>query len=703
MDNISDGNISADIPSICIAHMTESHYLSLRPKHWRTSLGHHPVKRNPKCRKRMVYNVYHLDNIVKLLTDLRYIYCIEDNHQLPSGKGNYIVESVGHHAMRMEPLVDKVKSLYPSMEIYFQLTDLEAEKTPAALTKYITPKDTHVLASASIASKSDLIIEEVTKHDANLFRLIPVKARVWKGQTQLCSDGKTYLKSSNTLHHVDSPTQAMANVEVLAFQSVWPDCAKEWVGRYCTSRILSATDRQEIMKLGCHVITAVSQDSLNDVLDVHVEKEMAKDETLWCYSFAVAERHLCIEVLTHHQRQAFLVFKLLVDKAVSDHPIPSALVKSVFYYGCESIPKDDWQRQPGMCILIMLQRLMYGLKIEYIPHYFIAGHNLLARIPSSTLKTCTQEVKSIKDHLLMHLFFIMDSNGIFETELGTYFDDIFEDIVGYSSHRNILQTIQATSNQATITLLENLITRNEYQKARTLIEDFREKMIHYMGEQITLLKALSLITIGLTWESLWCMALYIDIQKGTNLTKDICEYFRVQTVHISEVFGPKLPACISNKPIPEFMAIENGDLIAANMFLTVCNQSNLSGYMAPALSFYIGRYSELANGLVLEFECRCHRSRSCNQYAQTVYLSKLYKSLLDLYKDQDQVEEFRPWMTTFVLLVQSLQTPSRYKWLSDAWELLGEKEEADNALKQSIEPKPLNIFRELMKALPAAE
>lgn len=694
---VSDTESTEDIPILYVAHVSQSHYLSLRPKDWQAQLK--KKAKDTLCdnntEKQLIYNVFHVDSIVKVLTQLDYVFSQHVHANISSPELMWCPELVGDLSCGTSPEVDTVESLYPGMEICFQTEESGTGKAPLYPTVFVSPKDTRVFTSITDAGKKDLVVQPVPENNVTLFRLIPKTEELWPGQTVVDSVG-TALKSTPAYRLVEQKSQYYTLNEVLAFHCDWPTSAKEWTRRKSASRVPTLKDRKEISAAGCHVISASEPASPRDVLDICVTEQMAKEGVLWCYSFATAEKYLCNKVLTAHHKKTFNLFKLLVNGVLSEQPLPTSVLKSVFYFACENIHKDDWRRQPGMCILIMLQKLLHGLQTKFLPHYFITGANLFSRLSSETLKACSQEVNGLKEQLLVHLYCLMESNRIFETEVGIYFDQMMEDIVSYSSHKNILQTVQKTSEVATKYLFEDLLVRSEFRFAMMVLENFREQYNLYMGCNYSMSEAFTIIVTGIPWGHVFCITLYIDIHTGLTMVEDLFRIWRCKTVDIKTVFGPDLPACISSKPIHILLSPENASVAFPLFFMDVLKQCDLSRYAASALRFYVDKYAELAgDGLVVELESSSDRQK----YMQMNGLFRLYRALLEIYEDQGETEKFRPLMNTFVLLVQSLQRPTHFKSLSEAWTLLGDQQEADNALRQSLALTPYSVYTEIMRNL----
>lgn len=647
--------------------------------------------------------MFHIDNIVKKILQLDYLTSVSVSSSMNEQDHDFHGEVVGHIASLVCPKIEKIQSFMPCINLFFPKEVPYITDPKVLMTVFLSPKDTYLQEDATRAGKMDLVIEKCVQGLGEYFRLIPKKANCWTGQT-VEYDGKSYLKGTSTCRHIPKPGVDAEFFEVLAFQCDWPMCAEEWMRRERVSNVPTQEQIRDIVVSGCHAIAVSDYSCLEDVLDYNISVELSESGTIWCYSFATAERDLFRQFLTQHQCTTFLMFKFLVDRALCNCPLPSSVVKSVFFYACESLPVDDWQSQPGSCVMKMLQKLAYGLEIGCISHYFISHVNLLNNIEHEHLQNCTEKVTMLKNHILLELYIIMDSAGIMNSETGLFIDEMFEDIVSYSSHGNILQSFTDTMIPASKTLIKTLIKQREFEYALRVLEDFKEQLGLYTGENDDFFTAMYHTTCDLPPGEEYCFAFYIDYVRKTDLVGQICSgYEQYSLVPLSTLFGGDLPKWMLDKPVMSLYSIPTGQLLFPQCMVDVLKQCGLEAILAKALRFYLDSYAEIAgDGLVLN---RNHsQAASCRTVCpcSMVYLKilfQLYTELLTQYKSNNQVEEFRPLMTHFALLVESLETPTCYQWLGYAWEMLKEQEEADAAYNRCAQYQGGTFLSELMRTL----
>ena len=157
----------------------------------------------------------------------------------------------------------------------------------------------------------------------------------------------------------------------------WPHAAEKWITRKRTWPKLETI--KEICDSGFHLVCKASAAG-----DINKE---------WRLSFSIAENYL-IDSLTAVQRTVYKIFKDMVKSNTTF--ISSYLLKTVFFWACESRP--NWWIFENMDFYLegLLLNLYHGLGSGEITHYFLE-YNLLQDIPSDKLKVAALEVKTIMD------------------------------------------------------------------------------------------------------------------------------------------------------------------------------------------------------------------------------------------------------------------------------------------------------------------
>ncbi|VDI27774.1 Hypothetical predicted protein [Mytilus galloprovincialis] len=106
------------------------------------------------------------------------------------------------------------------------------------------------------------------------------------------------------------------------------------------------------------------------------------EETEWRVSFSVAEKQL-IYSFSHSQLLCYALMKILLKEVIDTNQfykdqLCSYFMKTVVLWASEELPVHVWKPANIIfCFQYVIQRLIYFIRIEFLPHYFISDNNIL--------------------------------------------------------------------------------------------------------------------------------------------------------------------------------------------------------------------------------------------------------------------------------------------------------------------------------------
>lgn len=164
----------------------------------------------------------------------------------------------------------------------------------------------------------------------------------------------------------------------------WPDIATNWITRHRASGWPDQTTvKKAIQNFGC-------------VLSPFPHKNTLHPNVEFRFCFAVAQK-IIAKTLTRHQKKVYYMFKMLLDFHINDLlENLSYLLRTIFFYSCEAVPIDVWERHPGAALLYLLDRLLCDVTKRYLPHYFIPDNNLIDHVSCDVMKRLESRLKVIR-------------------------------------------------------------------------------------------------------------------------------------------------------------------------------------------------------------------------------------------------------------------------------------------------------------------
>ena len=191
----------------------------------------------------------------------------------------------------------------------------------------------------------------------------------------------------------------------------WPHEAAGWVIR---TRIWPPQDIiQSIVDKGCQLVPRSSPGG-----DIHSE---------WRLSFSGPEAVLA-QLRSKEQQQAYYFFKILfyrylkgVKSSEGGKALYSYIMKTTMMWACEEIlPEDPVWTSLESSVQVLLFKLLGGLEVGCVPHYFIPEINLLQGVGEDVKDRCIATISRLQNNILMTAPFDMPEKREFVTKINTY-------------------------------------------------------------------------------------------------------------------------------------------------------------------------------------------------------------------------------------------------------------------------------------------
>ena len=588
-------------------------------------------------------------------------------------------EGVGNVINKLAPCFDHIQPMSPDVAdfLYGQTGNgdrvdynREADDSEMCTLLHI-PNDSKIINHRSEAGRFDLLSKN-TEFSVDLIRLVPHCPEKWhKNTVQI--DGQDCLLS---IDHEGN--------KLLAFAMSWPPQAKCWVERKRPALWPDQLTVKRMEENGCHAVPLIHATEFEEFRKDHVSLNYKQitDKSIWAISFAVPEREIA-QCMSPAQRNNYYLFELLTDFVFRDKKFPMVACKHLFFHACENIGKVTWETSPGKCLLILLKRLSDSLCQGFLPHYFMSAKNLLFGIPEDDLRFYHRRIELARKKPWTFLYFLLEMNKVTSTEIGPFLDEIIEDTYRFRVHNDILRTATQAYIPATCGLIENFICRGEYDFAMHSALCLKEKLSMVGVDQILLQNIITDGLINCHFGYSWCLALYIDITRGTQLTKAVCEiegmYSYNPTVPLADVLGPEITNFLPDTVVFQQFLPSCGDLNFPTEIVKVLRSAGKTLALSKALRYYLDTYHDFLGSLSMS---GLNATRAC-------LLFNLYDSLFDCYSDLGEKEEFKDMLPRLKELGQYLNSPT---YTSRVERICGEFDE-DNKLIPPVDKasNPLNI------------
>lgn len=607
--------------------------------------------------------LYHLNLMVKQILQGDYVKSLNASlaETVESSKvSDMVVFSLeGDQINKLSPYVVPVESIFNTGSTVFAEANDQSMKGKTFKDKmldatiFITTRDTEVVDAIDVGRKFDLVIDTVCEaHD--IVNLQPVTPSVWAGRTISVENDKTLLNAFPV--SIAVPILSKYGQCILAFRSHWPDKACEWRTRTRISGWPDARTVEAVVSEGVHVVP-MNLAKKPDVLDEpEYVKSVQNDKSLWLISFAEAEKEI-LRFLPESAKDCYLLFRLLVDSFLKEQGgLPTSCLKHLFFHACETLTTERWKKEPGVCLMYLLQKLTLSLKTK-LPHYFVPQKNLLQSLSRKKIKEVEHQIELLSFQPLLSVFQFIDEHDLGITELGPLLDDLIEDVCRFNNHMSVSISVEDSFVPALHCMLHDYVLQNEFENAMKVVNEVLERLEMPDNDEYIV----SVITSSFSSQHIryaWCLALYIELANNRKgITKVLCDNYK--TVPISEVFGPEIVDELGDTVVPEIFSIPRGDLTFPEVVATVLEKSGTTKLLSKCLRYYIETYQDMfGSGPCLANAAGGCRIPGCFCGLTKLFqLQDLYVRLYNSYLYSGRPTEFKDLVPKFTEVVEVLKTP----------------------------------------------
>ncbi|XP_063439247.1 uncharacterized protein LOC134720718 [Mytilus trossulus] len=293
----------------------------------------------------------------------------------------------------------------------------------------------------------------------------------------------------------------------------WPKEASEWILRKRPSGWPSTSLLEETLKVPCLLTPKYHPLSRNPDIE-------------WMFDFSFPETFLLKDNISKEQRYCFHVFKLLIDFHTGRRKELSTFVlKTIFLYTLEVIPCQQWETCPSACMLYMTETLLSSLKERKIPHYFIPENNIISHLSGTILYQLIEKVNVVREFPIMSVILMAESHGLMTTYVT---DQIIEDLNHLLDVSNItdsvLNTFIPAYAQITVTSLAHQKFRQAVNAVTTgyrMLQDLPRCSDDVFNpyENMSLEMFIQETTAGMKNFQVWWLCFFVDLFKKENTLK----------------------------------------------------------------------------------------------------------------------------------------------------------------------------------------
>ncbi|KAL5020307.1 hypothetical protein ScPMuIL_003199 [Solemya velum] len=335
-----------------ISHVGQSHFVSMRPKDWRSS-WYKQLKgpREERCEfmasdlitGEMATDGFsgvptpHLNFFLKNVLWKDYFNKPLSYTSLSWNSQNGKHEVIG---AAIEGLEAELLDLSKTDETSDSFAQNSGPKTGKNTEMWFIPRSMFVVwPDESTGSRRELIAESTT--DCGYIKVV---SKHWQNEYISFQDKRhSYIPDWRT-YDVAGPS-----VNIALPISTWPSDALEWITRDRRVDWPKQATISSVVSAGCHAVQYA-----------HMNTSDPKHDFL--LHFGLAERILSKDISPMQQYcffvfSALLHFQMKAGTALSDYHL-----KTVFYYASEEIPSEMWAANTGACLLYLLHKLLECLK-----------------------------------------------------------------------------------------------------------------------------------------------------------------------------------------------------------------------------------------------------------------------------------------------------------------------------------------------------
>ncbi|XP_052252884.1 uncharacterized protein LOC127859479 isoform X1 [Dreissena polymorpha] len=590
-----------------IAHLLESHYVSLRAQDWMQKLdsqnGDNREITHDVPKEKTNFSIMHFDMIVSMLIQCEYLQSLTPTQAqrlkppYQINKDAYI-QIVGDFISEVMT-VPYVASMFEGTSISHFFSNYHDRADEKIMPIFYIPHDTLAQFNHLEANRKGVVITG----DASQSRiqLRPIHLSLWKcllRKSQEVAYIKTFELSVDVLHEAYKSlivsvcrNAGLKATCIIAFNCEWPECALEWVSRSRPSNFPSDKIINSIYSNGCNVVPYLSQPVNNELLGDCLSESKHDSDTHWCISFAISERVL-FQVLSREHKCCFMIFRTIVEQAIHRHNLPSSITKSVFFYACENLPETYWNMKAGQCLLMLLRNIANAFSVGMLAHYFISTRNMLHGLSLPVLQECALELNKCWTCPIAALDHALETLNIKSSDFQPVLDMILDDIPEFIARPDAARSFVNCFYPSHGYLIQMMVTDRKYEQAVSMLQAVKMHFENVFARPTDIHSLFKSVLSGTDMCTKWVFAFFTDLRLGTRIAASICS--DQASLHISEVFGPRATELLIDTHIPEDAGIENGNLLYAEEVSNVLRQLKKDNAFIVALTYYLERYSEHA-------------------------------------------------------------------------------------------------------------
>ena len=539
----------------------------------------------------------------------------------------------------------------------------QTSEDPVRAFPLIFPHDMHLMfsdESINTGNQKDLIIQPVESRPGVL-RLCPVDESLWK---PVLTTANGFQCISNTFVQGSfSKEEQTCN----GFLCEWPPDAKEWTERNRPSGWPSKDKIVCFLRRGCHV-----------------EPLQSQDETLWQYSFHLADDLVYNFYLSvPHKLFYFISVELLKFALESQNLLTSVHYRSVLFRLFENKTVQMVKTKPAECLVTLLDILDSYVSRKQFPDYYIPKRNLLENVDNTSLRTLSHRLYFLRRYLFQFICLMFDSNRVDG-------EDFVQGAVTELTKIVIERPHETTSYgyaEWIVPICASCMRRNVQKKfyhaallqAKTWSQDLKENLNEV---NITEDRFIEVTLNYLDTDSRWMFAFYVDCKTGSTWLKKLETHAEsVPLFNILQcdfdVLEPLLGFSTSGwevKMPTELMTMYRTIWFVNNLTSLIKCELESPEVAIDVLWFFLQRNThDILLRVKSEDRDRTYEAPEVGQ------LYTLFNMLYKLLKEHGTTDSFGDMMRLFEEVCNHMSWPHAYNNIANLWDYFGEHEKAREA------------------------
>ncbi|XP_053372781.1 uncharacterized protein LOC123559689 [Mercenaria mercenaria] len=588
---------------------------------------------------------------------------------------------------------------------YKMLSNIKKESIPTGRNFYYlsTPRDTTVVENQRQGNVKDLVLHK-ENFKVGQFKLIPVTPSIWK-PTLMLINGLSFLK------HIEfKRSKKRPEAIILGFKCAsWPEEAIEWKSRKRTHDWPSQNTIDEIIATGVLAIPAKGKvvhdrGSGNNEFPFatktrenieHESKErfgesvsvLEEYDIIWEYSFDLSKSILCQRDLNREAEMLHCVLAVFTRFAFEDKmSITDDHLRTLTFFTCEAFSSEEILHQPGKCLVYALDQLKEYLQRKHFPHYFMRGRNLIADMEYDDIVWHVERLHVLKTNPMVILYCVLDYCALQNMyDVGKVFDGLSEVANSKRRGREVPDTYLVTLCVTALTNMAKLKTF--WGIERTIDLWYGELAYTYGRERISEDQFIRQLLTELPPQEEWLLALYLDSIQGSKYVQFVCKGRAY--IQLGNFFGNEVAPILFEETS---LGCEEIHLPTA---LLGDSTTNLAIRLGEVIRYDIGSTNAYRSAvhhflkanthdLLLSVEKDKRDNKDYNSHLKLSNLMILFNQLHNTYQEQGDIYRFRDLMELFDELCNFTATERDFTFLAELWTLYREDDRAREAQMKAV-------------------